>query len=507
MFRHLVAAARALEMLVDESMLAAARWQDWLHPRGKDGRFIEVSSLVNIFADGNDLLTDKTAVRRRAKIRELRPEGAYVVYQGPDGKVIEPDPSAGFPDLIPAAELGDKVSSAPKAVAHLNKGLSAQEEYDKTYLPAMSQAEYDEAIATLDAAIRSGSPDSAASIAPGQTAMTPEEFAAHNDFVRQQTAFAFNPPTSNPEDPKARGLTYDAAFKDSNGLWSEEWQQIFDELVTETIDKVTKGGTMPKDRRAIMLGGLPGAGKSSVLKSLAENRTFRAEEWIVANPDSFKELMIEKGLYPKLTGIAPAETAGFIHAASSEMNFMLENALTVEGYNVIFDITMGGRKRDAPLGHEATIDRLTSLDYQTDGIFVDVSPNTSRSRVVARHKEGLDKLRTGTSQYGPEDPEIKYGGRAVPDAVISSNEIGTDDQAAQSAGYKSYNAKNFMQLQGEFTRWAAYDNTGEKPVWQGGSGSGEKDRENMPGYFPASPAPASSDPLPVGSPTMAGDLA
>jgi hypothetical protein len=60
---------------------------------------------------------------------------------------------------------------------------------------------------------------------------------------------------------------------------------------------------------------------------------------------------------------------------------MLEQLLTVEGYNVIFDITMGGRQRarreDQPRADR--LDRLNSLDYQIDGIFVDVPPSTSRS--------------------------------------------------------------------------------------------------------------------------------
>jgi hypothetical protein len=81
----------------DPYVLTAAKWQDWLHPRGKDGRFIEKGKFVNIFADPNALLTDRTADRRRAKIDELRPEGAIVSYQDIHGNPLDPDPAAGYP--------------------------------------------------------------------------------------------------------------------------------------------------------------------------------------------------------------------------------------------------------------------------------------------------------------------------------------------------------------------------------------------------------------------------
>jgi hypothetical protein len=67
MFRALIAAARVSGMLQDPAVLTASKWQDWLHPRGKDGRFIEKGKFVNVFANPNALLADKTAVRRRAR--------------------------------------------------------------------------------------------------------------------------------------------------------------------------------------------------------------------------------------------------------------------------------------------------------------------------------------------------------------------------------------------------------------------------------------------------------
>jgi putative protein kinase ArgK-like GTPase of G3E family len=59
-------------------------------------------------------------------------------------------------------------------------------------------------------------------------------------------------------------------MKDSFGMWSEEMRQIFDSLVDEAYNDLTDNQTKPRNNRAIVLGGLPGAGKSSTLDAMAD---------------------------------------------------------------------------------------------------------------------------------------------------------------------------------------------------------------------------------------------
>jgi hypothetical protein len=483
MYQALIAAARVNGMLHDPSVLTASKWQDWLHPRGKDGRFIEKASAVNIFASENALLSDRTAVRRRAKITDLRPEGAYVTYYDAtnldeNGKptVLPPDDAAGFPALIPVDQLSTKVATAPKEIAHLQPGESAATEVADALVPAMSQKEYDAQISEINEHILEDYPEQDAIVSTGQGPISDEELQTHLEFlavVEEQYVTGY-------------GLSYDQAFKDSFGLWSEEWQQIFDAVVDEAYDEVTKNQTMPRDNRAIMLGGLPGAGKSSTLDEMRKSGGhFRPDEWITINPDLMKDKMLERDLFPRVNGLAPAETASFIHAASSEMSYMLEQLLTVEGYNLIFDITMGGKPRrpDEKANYEQIVDRLNDLDYQIDGVFVDVDPATSRERVALRHEQGLNALRTGRSKRR-DDPEITNGGRVVPDFLIAENEIGPDDPDYST--YKSVNARNFDRMKANFTRWSQWDNTGKHPVFTGGTASDPDDGPNLPGFYPES---------------------
>jgi chloramphenicol 3-O-phosphotransferase len=470
MFRALIAAARVSGMLQDPAVLTASKWQDWLHPRGKDGRFIEKGKFVNVFANPNALLADKTAVRRRARINELRPEGAYVSYQDINGHPLPPDPDAGFPDMIPVSDLSQKISTAPQAIAQLQPQESAAKEVKDALMPAMSRDDWEADIKTLSDGLAEAHPEQSAVVSTGQAAIDDQDFLDHQKYVTLVNKMGMHGP--------GQSLALDGALKDSFGMWSEEMRQIFEGLVGEAYNDLTDNQTKPRDQRAIVLGGLPGAGKSSTLKTMSDAKVFSPDDWIITNPDYFKDVIIAKGLAPQIHGLAPAETASFIHEASSEMTHMLEQLLTVEGYNVIFDITLGNSYWAGQ-----TVDRLESLDYSIDGIFVDVPPTTARNRAQARHRMGLNALRTGTSRR-PDDPEIHNGGRVVPEAVLTAAQLPEDDPDAQT--YNSANARNFDQITGKFARWAVWDNSGAAPEFVDGSGIGPDDPQSLPGYYPPS---------------------
>jgi hypothetical protein len=475
MFCAIIAAARVSGLLHDPAVLTAAKWQDWLHPRGKDGRFIIKDSFVNVFADDTELLINRHADRRRAKITELRPEGAYVTYYDINHQQIAADPARGYPAMIPVDELSTKVASAPQAIAHLQPDQSVAKEIADALVPALSFEEYDSELTGLNQGLRAAYPVQGGVVSTGQEPITDQEFLAHRDYIAAANQMG-----------TGHGLTYDAAFKDSFGMWSQEIGQVFDALVDQAYNDLTKNQTKPRQQRAIMFGGLPAAGKSSTLEEMAKSEGFSEDDWITINPDYFKDLMLDRGVFPQVYGLSPAETAGFIHQASSEMGYMLEQLLTVEGYNIIFDITMGGRERNGvKTNHEQALDRLDLMDYQVDGIFVDVPPSTARLRASARHRAGLDALRTGKARRS-DDSSLKFGGRTVPDTVISASELEETDPNFDK--FNSLNAANFDSLKDRFVRWATWDNTGDSPELTSYSATDPTDPTQLPGYYPPGPS-------------------
>lgn len=89
------------------------KFKEWLHPRGRDGRFIEAHSSVNIseFSDG-------TGRNFRAEVVDLKPEGIHVQYKDNFGHDI-PSPGPEFPNLIPESDITKRVSQSSLSLGHL----------------------------------------------------------------------------------------------------------------------------------------------------------------------------------------------------------------------------------------------------------------------------------------------------------------------------------------------------------------------------------------------------
>jgi hypothetical protein len=67
-------------MLQDPAVLTASKWQDWLHPRGKDGQFIVKDTWVNVFGDGPGAAQRPARPAPPRQDHRLTPQGAYVTY-------------------------------------------------------------------------------------------------------------------------------------------------------------------------------------------------------------------------------------------------------------------------------------------------------------------------------------------------------------------------------------------------------------------------------------------
>lgn len=480
----MIAAARWAGMLTDDVILAAIKWNAWLHPRGKDGRFIETNSIVNIFQNIEDALTDRSAVRRRGRISKLTPRGAHIAYFGSDGHEIPADPDKGFPQIIPLNDFRSKVSLAPKHIARLeldSAPRSANEEWD-TYKAGFAKTSADSDPTWHDSAgieewkvlagifndkLRASPPKGKSHNESGEAlGLDSPEWAEHREYVDDVVDRAL-----------VAGLGADYLLKDGDGNWNDEAWTYFFKMVNSEIEKVKARG-VPKDRKAVLLGGLPGAGKSTVSERVGNLGD--TSKWVIVNPDLFKERIIADGMAPEITGLSPMETSSLMHALSSEMSHMFGQAMMAKGYNVILDTTMGGRarvqsSRGAITTSQADVNRLRDHGYAVDALFVDAPKSVSLRNRDERQLRGLNRLRTG------ENPE---GGRIVPDAAFQFMEDG-----------KSVNRHNFDALVsgGMLDKWAVIDNqdyTNPKIVSAGSGQTLHADPEaalaeqaNMPGFY------------------------
>jgi predicted ABC-type ATPase len=197
---------------------------------------------------------------------------------------------------------------------------------------------------------------------------------------------------------------------------------------------------VPCDGKAVIAGGLGGAGKTTVLSRFAG---IDRAKYLTVNPDDIKEKMAERGMIPEVDGLAPMECSQLVHEESSLLAGSLANRACADRRNVIWDITMSRYDSAAK-----RIDDLRDGGY-TDilGVFVDIPAAKSVERAQSRHYAGMEEYRNGRG----------YGGRHLsPDLILGQ----------QAADGQTINRKVFEALKPKFDRWLVFDNSvdGRDPV-------------------------------------------
>ena len=261
--------------------------------------------------------------------------------------------------------------------------------------------------------------------APAKRPMTDEEFEARQQYVAATVAAAVP--------------TYATEFTqtDSSGHWLPERDALHHEIAAELY---ARAAHVPRDGRAIIAGGLGGAGKSTVLR---DHMGVDAGEYLTLNPDDVKEIMAERGLIPDVPGtdLSPMERAALVHEESSAITQLLAHMAYQDQTNVIWDITMSSQS-----SVDSRVSALRRHGYNdVVGVFVDIPVETSVDRALTRYRRGQDLYRAG---HGP-------GGRFVPPAVI---------RAQQTPEGITVNRQTFDAMQGQFDTWTVFDNSGTRPV-------------------------------------------
>ncbi len=214
-----------------------------------------------------------------------------------------------------------------------------------------------------------------------------------------------------------------------NKQWTAERNRIHGEIINDILNDAS---TVPCEHRAIIAGGLPGAGKTTVL---TEQAGIDLSKYLIINPDKIKEILADRELIPEVEGLSPMEASDLAHEESSVIAKHLARRAQAMGKNVIWDITMSRLEST-----QERIDSLRASGYrQIDAIFVDIPIEVSIKRTQARHQEGQEGWRAGHGM----------GGRLVPPEVIRK-------QADPEWGSK--NKKNFENIKQSVNNWTVLDN-------------------------------------------------
>jgi hypothetical protein len=100
---------------------------------------------------------------------------------------------------------------------------------------------------------------------------------------------------------RADGLATDQqhTIDPAREVWSDDRDALHDSIID---DLYAKASDVPCERRAIIAGGLPGAGKSTVLERYAG---IDRSQYLTINPDDIKEEMARRDMIPPVRGLSP----------------------------------------------------------------------------------------------------------------------------------------------------------------------------------------------------------
>lgn len=277
------------------------------------------------------------------------------------------------------------------------------------------------------------------------------------------------------------------------GRWTDEraaqHEQMWDDLLSQI-----EAADIPRDRDALVLGGLPGAGKSYMLRPGQKADSFGVVSWepngplpegathVSINPDIVKEMLIARGMLPKgiSADLKPMEQVTFLHEESSDVAKMFSARLGKLGYNIVLDNTM-----DSEQGMLKRMTPLARHGYKFRGLFADIPQDESLASAKKRY---IDSALT------------PVGGRFVPSSVQGNR--------ASSKGNLSKNrdAMDNLVAQDWFTEWMIVDNTGvsnrtpKGEVVAQGTGTGTAADRYLPGHEAAAPK---AGPIPAVAPVPA----
>jgi len=224
-----------------------------------------------------------------------------------------------------------------------------------------------------------------------------------------------------------------------DGVWDAERDRMHREIAD---DLYARAADVPNEGRAVMAGGLGGAGKSTVL---SKHAGIDQSQYLTINPDDVKEELVRRGLVPEVPGeedLSPLERSALVHEESSRIAQMVAQRAYADRKNVIWDITMSSQP-----SIDSRVAAMRSAGYDDiNGVFVDIPTETSVERALARYRRGIDDYLGGKGN----------GGRYVPPRII---------RAQQTAGGRTVNRDSFDNSRSQFDGWSVYDNsvTGRAP--------------------------------------------
>lgn len=179
-------------------------------------------------------------------------------------------------------------------------------------------------------------------------------------------------------------------------IWIADRNREQGELVAETFRTAE---AVPREGRAVIVGGLPGAPKEAALQRHSVDRS----RYLTVGVDGVLAMMAARQLIPEVRGRSPLAAADLVHAEAQYLAKRIALAAVNDGWNVILDVSLVSR-----LSAESWAYALRFADYAVTALFADISIGESAAWSLAACQRGEEEYQQGRG----------YGGRYIPPEAI-----------------------------------------------------------------------------------------
>lgn len=172
---------------------------------------------------------------------------------------------------------------------------------------------------------------------------------------------------------------------------------------------VAEHAPVRSDRKAIILAGPPGAGKSTVVESLIVDSKTLPEHWLTIDPDGFKDALLRRarldGSYDSYLmpdevrdleaageRFYPRELATLVHGESAILARKAIKGALERGDNIVIDGTLSGLKNA-----RMQLDALQGAGYDVMVVDVETTQAISEARIIERWERGYLDAKNGAA--------------------------------------------------------------------------------------------------------------
>ena len=160
-----------------------------------------------------------------------------------------------------------------------------------------------------------------------------------------------------------------------------------------------RGRAVPRDRLAVLAGGMRGADKDGALARAGVDPS----RYLTISIDAVLVEMAARGLIPLLAGQSPLQAADQVHSEAQHLAKRIGLLALADGRDLILDVSLASSR-----SAEAWMYALRFAGYTVTALFAEIGVEDAVRWSAAAHDRGEEEYRRGRG----------YGGRAVPAEAI-----------------------------------------------------------------------------------------